>query len=203
MASFNKVLLMGNLTREPELRHTPGGTAVCDIGLAVNRRFTGSNNEQRDETCFVDIVVWGKQAESCGRYLEKGSAVFIEGRLQYDQWQDKETGRNRSKLRVNAERVQFLNRASQNDQFGQQQQDNGFQQQGGFQQNQNFQQPNNQGGFQQNNPNGGFQQPNNNGFQQQPGGGAPQNNNSNWQQQQPPAMPDVFDSGDTEDDIPF
>ncbi len=106
-ASLNKVFLLGNLTRDPELRYTPGGSAVCEFGIAVNRRFV-SNNQERDETCFVEIVVWGKPAETCSRFLTKGSQVFIEGRLQYDQWEDRDSGTKRSRLRVVAEQVQFL-----------------------------------------------------------------------------------------------
>lgn len=108
MASFNKVLLMGNLTKDPELRYTPGGSAVTDFGLAINRAYTSASGEKKDDTCFVEITVWAKQAESVSRYLQKGSPVFIEGRLQLDQWEDKETGKNRSRLKVVAERVQFL-----------------------------------------------------------------------------------------------
>jgi len=108
--SFNKVLLMGNLTRNPEIRYTPGGSAVCEFGMAVNRRFMQANGQEKDETCFVDITVWGKQAESSSRFLQKGSSVFVEGRLVYDQWTEKETGNKRSRLRIYAERVQFLDR---------------------------------------------------------------------------------------------
>ena len=110
MASLNKVLLMGNLTRNPEIRYTPSGSAVCEFGMAINRRFMQANGQERDETCFVDIVVWGKQAESTSRFLQKGSSVFIEGRLVYDQWEEKDTQKKRSRLRVNADRVQFLDR---------------------------------------------------------------------------------------------
>lgn len=110
MASLNKVFLIGNLTREPALRFTPGGSAVCEFGLAINRRFT-VNGQDKEETCFVDIVVWGKQAENCNRFLTKGASTFIEGRLQLDQWDDKETGAKRSRLRVIAERVQFMSRS--------------------------------------------------------------------------------------------
>lgn len=110
MASLNKVLLLGNLTRQPELRYTSGGMAICEFGLAMNRRFS-VNNQEREEVCFVDIVVWGKQAENCGKYLEKGAQAMIEGRLQLDQWQDKETGAKRSRLRVVADTVQFMGRA--------------------------------------------------------------------------------------------
>ena len=108
-ASLNKVLLMGNLTREPELRYTPGtNSAVCEFGIAINRRFI-QNGQEKDETCFLDIVVWGKQAESCSRFLQKGASVFIEGRLVYDTWTEKDTQKKRSRIRVTAERVQFLN----------------------------------------------------------------------------------------------
>ncbi len=106
MASLNKVFLIGNLTRDPELRYTPGGMAVCDLGLATTRRFT-VNNQEREETCFVDITVWGKVGENCKNFLEKGSPVMVEGRLQLDQWED-QSGVKRSKLRVVAESVQFL-----------------------------------------------------------------------------------------------
>ena len=109
MASFNKVLLMGNLTREPELRYTSGNSvAVCEFGIAINRRFTQGDGQAKDETCFVDIVVWGKQGESCQRFLKKGASVFIEGRLVYEQWAERDTQKRRSRLRVTAERVQFL-----------------------------------------------------------------------------------------------
>ncbi len=109
MGSMNKVFLLGNMTRDPELRYTPGGAAVCEFGIAVNRKFT-VNNQEREDTCFVDIVVWGKQAETTSRFLSKGSPVLIEGRLQFDQWEDKESGSRRSRLRVVAERVQFMSR---------------------------------------------------------------------------------------------
>ncbi len=107
MASYNKVLLMGNLTRDPELRYTPGGTAVADLGLAVNRSWRGQDGEMKEETTFVDIVVWGRQAETSSQYLSKGRPVFIEGRLQLDSWQTPD-GQKRNRLRVVAERVQFL-----------------------------------------------------------------------------------------------
>ncbi len=107
-ASLNKVFLMGNLTREPELRYTPGSNAaVCEFGLAVNRRYT-QNGQERDETCFLDIVVWGKQGESCSRFLQKGMPVLIEGRLSYEQWTEKDSQKKRSRIRVVADRVQFL-----------------------------------------------------------------------------------------------
>ena len=106
MASFNKVLLIGNLTRDPELRYTSGGTAVASFGLAVNRKFK-QGEEWKDEVCFVDITVWAKQGENCAEYLNKGSLAFIEGRLNYQTW-EAEGGQKRSKLEVVANNVQFL-----------------------------------------------------------------------------------------------
>ena len=132
MASLNKVFLMGNLTRDPDLRTTPSGASVCEFGLAVNRRFTVNGNE-RDETCFVDITVWSKAAENCKRFLEKGSPVLVEGRLQLDQWDDREGGGKRSKLRVVAEQVQFLtSRRDGGDGASAPRNDGGYQQQRGY-----------------------------------------------------------------------
>jgi len=108
MATLNKVLLIGNLTRDPELRYIQSGTAVLDLGLAVNRRVKGSDGTWGDEAAFIDVTVWGKQAENCAEYLSKGRPVFVEGHLQFDQWEDKKTGDKRSKLKVTAENVQFL-----------------------------------------------------------------------------------------------
>jgi single-strand DNA-binding protein len=108
MASLNKVFLVGNLTRDPELRRTPGGAVVCNFGLAVSRRYTTARGEDREDVCFVDIEAWGKWAEACKNYLAKGAPVLIEGRLRYDQWEDRETGQKRSRLSVTAERGQFL-----------------------------------------------------------------------------------------------
>jgi len=107
MASYNRVLLMGNLTRNPEIRYTPSGTAVADLGLAINENFKNKAGETVEQTCFVDVVVWGRQAETSAEYLHKGSPVFVEGRLQLDQWESQQ-GEKRSKLRVRADRVQFL-----------------------------------------------------------------------------------------------
>ncbi len=109
MASLNKVLLIGNLTRAPELRYTPSGTAVADLRMAVNRNYTTQSGEKREETFFVNVVVWGKQAESSGEYLDKGSQIFVEGRLQTRDWEGKD-GQKRSVTEVVAERVQFLSR---------------------------------------------------------------------------------------------
>jgi len=118
MASLNKVFLLGNLTRDPETRYTPSGAALCNMGLAVNRRFVTSAGQDREETCFVDIEVWGKQAESCQNYLRKGVPVVVEGRLRYDQWDDRETGKKRSKLLVTGERVQFLGPPARGGDYG-------------------------------------------------------------------------------------
>lgn len=108
MANVNKVMLLGNITRDLEVRYTPKGTAVCDLGMAVNRYRTGDNGERIEEVTFVDVTLWGRQAELAGQYLAKGRAVFIEGRLQFDQWDDKQTGQKRSKLRVVGENMQFI-----------------------------------------------------------------------------------------------
>lgn len=105
--NYNKVFLMGNLTRDVELRHTSGNQAVANIGIAVNRRFRTSDGENREETTFVDCEAWGRTAETMAKYLSKGRPVFIEGRLKLDSWQDKE-GNNRSKLRVVVETFQFI-----------------------------------------------------------------------------------------------
>lgn len=111
MANLNRVFLIGNLTRDPELRYVPSGTAVASFGLATNRVFNTSSGEKKQEVCFVRIIVWGRMAEVCGEYLSKGSPVFIEGRLQYRSWEAPGGGK-RSTLEVRAERVQFLGRGA-------------------------------------------------------------------------------------------
>jgi single-strand DNA-binding protein len=110
MASFNKVILLGNLTRDPEVRYTPKGSAVCDLGIAVNRQYTLDSGEKREEVTFVDVVLWSRLAEIAGEYLKKGRPIFIEGRLQLDTWDDKQSGQKRSKLRVIGETMQLLGR---------------------------------------------------------------------------------------------
>ena len=112
MASFNRVYLMGNLTKDPELRYTPQGTAVVNLRLAVNRRFKSKTGELKEEVCFITAGVWNKQAETCNQYLHKGSACFIEGRLQSRSWEDN-AGQKRNVIEVRAERVQFLGAPSQ------------------------------------------------------------------------------------------
>lgn len=108
MASFNKVILIGNLTRDPELRYTPKGTAIAKIGVAVNRVWTSESGEKKEEVTFIDVDVFGRTAENVGQYMRKGRPIMIEGRLRLDQWDDKQTGQKRSKLGVVAETVQFL-----------------------------------------------------------------------------------------------
>jgi single-strand DNA-binding protein len=108
MAYLNKVFLIGNLTRDPELRTTPKGTPICQFGIAVNRQFKDESGATRDETTFVDIEAWGKQGELVAKYLSKGSPAMVEGRLKLDQWEDKQSGQKRSKLKVVLDNVQFL-----------------------------------------------------------------------------------------------
>ena len=108
MANFNKVILAGNLTRDPELRYTPKGTAVAKIGLAINRKWRSETGEMKEETTFVDVDCFGKTAETIGQYLKKGRPILIEGRLRYETWEDKQSGQKRSKLGVVMESFQFI-----------------------------------------------------------------------------------------------
>lgn len=108
MANLNKVMLIGNLTRDPELRYTPKGTAVAELGLAINRVWNNEQGQKQEETTFVDVTLWSRQAELAQQYLTKGSPVYIEGRLSLDTWDDKTTGQKRSKLKVIGENLQFL-----------------------------------------------------------------------------------------------
>ena len=110
MADLNKVFLMGRLTFDPELRWTPSGTAVTELRLATSRSWTGRDGERTEETLFIDVTVWDRQAENCCQYLKKGSAIHVEGSLKMDTWDDKTTGEKRSKIQVQADRVQFLDR---------------------------------------------------------------------------------------------
>ena len=106
MASLNRVFIIGNLTRDPEVRYVPSGTAVSDLRLATSRKYRTASGEEREETCYVDVVVWGRQAETCGEYLKKGSPLLVEGRLQYDEWEKE--GQRHSRLRIVADRTQFM-----------------------------------------------------------------------------------------------
>lgn len=107
MANLNRVLLMGNLTKDPDLRFTSSGSAICSFSLAINREWTGKDGQKNKDVCYVDIKVWGRQGENCAQYLKKGRPCFIEGRLEFSKWENQE-GQKRSKLEVVAERVQFL-----------------------------------------------------------------------------------------------
>jgi single-strand DNA-binding protein len=108
MSSFNKVILLGNLTRTPELRTLPKGTSICQFGLAVNRSFKTEAGENREEVTFVDLEAWGKTAEIIAKHLAKGRAAMFEGRLKLDTWEDKKTGEKRSKLKVVVESFRFI-----------------------------------------------------------------------------------------------
>jgi len=108
MASLNKVLLMGNITRDIELRYTPRGTAVADISIAINRSWKDDSGNRQDETTFVDCTLWGKTAELAHKYLAKGRGIFVEGRLQMESWDDKDTGKKRTKMKIIGENIQFL-----------------------------------------------------------------------------------------------
>ncbi|MEM7698833.1 MAG: single-stranded DNA-binding protein [Verrucomicrobiota bacterium] len=108
MPSLNKVMVMGNLTRDPEVRYTPKGSAVTDIGMAINRNYTTDDGQRREEVTFVDVTFWGRQAEVLGEYMKKGRPLYVEGRLQLDTWEDKNTGQQRSRLKVVGEGFQFL-----------------------------------------------------------------------------------------------
>jgi single-strand DNA-binding protein len=106
MASLNRVFLIGNLTRDPEIRYLTSGKAVAELRLAINRRYKTATGEDKEEVCFVNVVVWGRQAETCGQYLSKGSALFVDGRLQYEEWE--KDGQKNNRLRVVADRTQFI-----------------------------------------------------------------------------------------------
>ncbi|MHC5541644.1 single-stranded DNA-binding protein [Singulisphaera rosea] len=110
MADLNKVYLMGRLTFDPELRYTPSGSAVTDLKMATSRTWTSKDGDRKEETLFIDVTVWDRQAENCCQYLKKGSSVHVEGSLKLDSWDDKTTGEKRTKIRVQADRVQFLDR---------------------------------------------------------------------------------------------
>ena len=111
MANLNKVMLIGNLTRDPVLKTTTSGVSVCDFGIAINRRYKTAQGEERQDICFVDADVFGKTAEACGRYLSKGSPLYVEGHLKYDSWVDKTTNVKRNRLKLSVESVQFLYRS--------------------------------------------------------------------------------------------
>ena len=180
MANLNKVMIIGNLTADPDVRTTPRGNSVTELRLAVNRMSSGPNDgERREETTYLDVTCWGRTAEIAAQYLSKGRPVVIEGRLQQDTWEDKQTGQRRSKIRIVAENMQLL---GSRDGGGASQQGGGYQQRSS-----NY--GNNGGGY---NQGGGYQQRSNGGYNQ---GGYQQ---PAAQQTTPPPMPDEAD-----DDIPF
>lgn len=116
MASMNRVFLMGNLTRDPEVRYVPSGQAVVDLRLAVSHKYKTQSGEDKEETCYVDVNAWGRTAENCGQYLSKGSPLLVEGRLKYDEWE--KDGKKSSKLRVVADRVQFIGAPRRGAEYG-------------------------------------------------------------------------------------
>lgn len=116
MANLNRVLLIGNLTRDPELRVTPKGSSICQFGLAVNRTFKDGSGQQREETTFIDVEAWGRQGEVISKYCTKGRPLFVEGRLRFDSWEDKNTQQKRSRLSVVLENFQFI--GGRNDEQG-------------------------------------------------------------------------------------
>lgn len=192
MANLNKVMLIGNLTADPEVRPTQSGVALTELRLAVNRVLSGRNDgERREETTFLDVTCWNRTAEVAAQYLAKGRSVYIEGRLQQDTWEDKQTGQRRSRIRVVAENLQILDRRE----GGAPQGGNG----GGYQQRSNNY--GNGGGYQQRNNNygnGGGNYGNGGGYQQQ--APAPQ---PAPQQPRPQAQPPAPMPNEGEDDIPF
>lgn len=203
MANLNKVMLIGNLTADPEVRQTPRGNSLTELRLAVNRVSSGPNEgERREETTFLDVTCWGRTGEVAAQYLSKGRPVFIEGRLQMDTWEDKQTGQRRSRIRIIAENLQLLGGRDGGQQGGNYGNNGGYQQRnnGGYNQGGNY--GNNGGGYNQGgnygNNGGGYNQ--GGGYQQRSNGGY---NQGGYQQpaapqSPPPPMPDEAD-----DDIPF
>ena len=184
MASFNKVIIMGNITRDPELMQTKNGTSICRFSVAVNRSYNSQDGSTRDETCFVEVDSFGRTAENIAKFFNKGKPILIEGRLRQDSWEDKQTGQRRSRIRIVAENLQLLG-SRQGGYAGQQ--DGGY---GGRQESSHGQggYGGRQGGY--NNQGGGYGQNNYGGGQSSP--------RSSYQQQTPPPMPPEED-----DDIPF
>lgn len=191
MANLNKVMIIGNLTADPEVRTTPRGNSLTELRLAVNRVSTGQNEgERREETTFLDVTCWGRTGEIAAQYLSKGRPVFIEGRLQMDTWEDKQTGQRRSRIRIIAENLQLLGGR-----------DGAPQQGGGSYQSQPRNNYGNGGGYQQGNGgygnNGGGYQQGNGGYGNNGGGYQQQNSYRPAPSQQPPMPPEE------DDDIPF
>ena len=198
MAYLNKVMLIGNLTADPEMRDMPSGTPLTELRIAVSRLVgnrNGNEGERREETVFLDVSCWNRAAEIAAQFLAKGNPVFVEGRLQQDTWEDKQTGQRRSRIRVVADNIQLLQRRENNGQGGPQ---GGGYQQGGYQQRSNNYGGGNyqrQGGYQQQQRQGGY--PQQGGYQQQAPAPAPQQAPAP-QPQAPAPLPNEAD-----DDIPF
>ena len=198
MANLNKVMIIGNLTADPEVRTTPRGNTVAELRLAVNRVSSGPNEgERREETTFLDVTCWGRTAEIAGQYLAKGRPVFIEGRLQQDTWEDKQTGQKRSKIRIVAENMQLLGGRESGGQA----------QGGGYQQRSNNY--NNGGGYSNGGGQGGYSNGGNYGGGYNNGGGqggysnGGGYNNGGYQQQRPQQTPPPPMPAEEDDDIPF
>jgi single-strand DNA-binding protein len=181
MASLNKVMIIGNLTRDPEVKYTPKGQAIAEISLAVNRSYSTADGEKREEVTYLEVTFWGKQAEVLGQWMKKGRPLYVEGRLRLDSWEDKETGKKQSRLRITGEEFQFL--GSKNDGGGGGQYEEGGSSRGSS------------GGYSQNRPSSGQQRPpQNSEYDDSP---PPRNAPS----QQP--RPDAFPPGLDDDEIPF
>lgn len=192
MAYLNKVMLIGNLTADPEVRNMPSGTPLTELRLAVSRTLpnrNGNEGERREETVFLDVSCWNRSAEIAAQFLAKGNPVFVEGRLQMDTWEDKQTGQRRSRIRVVADNIQLLQRRENNGQGGYQQGGGGYQRQGGYPQ---------QGGYQRQ---GGY--PQQGGYQQQAPAPAPAPQPAPQQAPRPQAQPPAPLPNETDDDIPF
>lgn len=193
MPSLNRVMLMGNLTRDPELRYTPKGMAVTDIALAINRRYK-VENETREEVTFVDITYWGRQAELVCQYLKKGNPLYVEGRLQMDTWDDKQTGQKRSRMKVIGEALEFIGGGGQRSNQGG----------GGGGPDDYVDEGPPQGqsrGYSQQRPQGGG---GGGGYNSGGGGGGGYSSAPQQRQSPPPAQSNAFPPGlDDEDEIPF
>lgn len=182
MASLNKVMLIGNLTRDPEVKYTPKGIAIVDIGLAMNRTYTTADGEKREEVTFVDVSFFGKQAEVLGQWMKKGRPLYVEGRLKLDSWDDRESGKKQYKLRVTGEEFQFLGSKNDGGGGGQYDEDSGSRSSGG--------------GYSQNRP--AQSQPRSPQHNDYDDNGPPPRNAPPQQQR-----PDAFPPGMDDDEIPF
>ena len=192
MASLNKVMIIGNLTRDPELRYTPKGQAVVDLALAMNRRYV-VDGEKREEVTYVDVTFWGKGAEIISQYMKKGNPMYIEGRLRLDQWEDKESGKKQSRLKITGEEFQFLGGKGEGGGGG------GSQGGGGQQYDEEGGSSRSSGGYSQSRPAQQPQRPpqSSGGYSQSGGGGG---GNASPQGQ---SRPDAFPPGLDDDEIPF